>query len=322
MAGAVSNCIVENCLHGHDSHGMCLVPRFIKSLEAGRVDPEATAEVVKTSATTARIDGRRGFGQLTMIDAMNVAVGMAEEAGVSAVTVTNCNHVGILWTFAKMAAEKGMIAMVWCSSGPQGGLVAPHGGVKKAIGANPVGIGIPAGSMKPMVIDISTSAAAGGTIVLHAQQGKKIPLGWLLDENGKATTDPNELIKDGKIVGIQLPMAGHKGFCLGMVGEILGGILAGYGPAYVPDYKEGNAAFILTVDVKRFLPLAEFGAQVDALLRHVKSVPTDAETDEIMIPGEPEFRTMDQRERDGIPVTDAVWADILAVAERLGVSIE
>ena len=221
-----------------------------------------------------------------------------------------------------MAAEKGMVGMIWCAAGPQGGLVAPYGGKKKAIGANPVGIGIPAGSMRPLVLDISTSAVAGGKIVLYAQQNKKIPLGWLLDEDGNPTTDPNELVKEGKITGVQLPMAGYKGFGLGMVIELLGGVLTGYGPAYTPDYKEGNGAFIMAIDIEKFLPLDEFGRQTDALFRHVTTVPTDSETEEILIPGELEYRTREQRERNVIPVTDAVWADITAVAEKFKVSLE
>lgn len=324
VAEVVSNNIVENCLYGHDSHGMILIPRFIKDIKTGKIKPEAKTEVVKKSSCAAWIDGHRGFGQVTMTDAMNTAMETAKDTGVSVVIVTNCNHVGILWTFAKMPAEKGMIGMIWCVAGPEGGggLVAPYGGKKKAIGANPMAVGIPAGQMKPLVLDMSTSAVAGGKILLYAQQNKKIPLGWMLDEEGNPTTDPNELLKGGRLVGTLLPMAGYKGFGLGLIAEILGGLLTGYGASHMPDYREGQGVFIVIVDVKAFIPLDEFVKQVDALFRHVKAVPTDSETKEILIPGEIEYRTRKQRERDGIPVTDAVWADITAIDEKLNVSIE
>ncbi len=324
VAQVVSNSIVESCLYGHDSHGMTLIPRFIKDIETGKIKPKARTEVVKKSVCAVWIDGHRGFGQVTMIDAMETAIEIAKDTGVSAVTVTNCNHVGILWTFAKMAAEKGMIGMIWCVSGPGGGggLVAPYGGIKKAIGANPMAISIPAGGMRPLILDMSTSAVAGGKILLYAQQGKKIPSGWLLDEEGNPTTDPNELLKEGRLVGTLLPMAGYKGFGLGLVAEILGGFLTGYGASHMPEYREGQGVFIMVVDIKTFIPLDEFGKQTDALFESVKAVPTNSETKEILIPGELEYRTREQRERDGIPVTDAVWADITAVAERLKVSLE
>ena len=321
VAQVVSSSTVENCLYGHDTHGMILIPRFIRDLESGKIKPDAKSEVVKKSVGTAWIDGHRGFGQVTMIEAMKTAVDMARGPGVAAVTVTNCNHVGILWSYARTAAAAGMVGIIWCASGPQGGLVVPYGGIEKAIGANPMAVGIPGGEMSPLVLDISTSAVAGGRVILHAQNNQEIPLGWVLDADGKPTTDPSKLhTEEFGVVGSLLPMAGYKGYGLAMVIELLAGVLTGYGPAYTPDYQEGNGIFIIVVDVEKFLPLAAFGKQADALFRHVKSVSTDSETEEIFIPGELEYRTREKREREGIPVPDAVWADITAIAGKLGVS--
>jgi len=326
IAQVVSRCTVENCLWGHDSHGMALIPRFIGDIETGKIKPDARTRIVKKSDSIALIDGQRGFGQITLFEAMKTAMDMARAQGISSVTVNNCNHVGILWNFVKMAADDGMIGMIWCVSGPTGGggVVAPYGGRKRAIGANPVAVAIPAGDMRPFVLDISTCAVAGGKVFLHAQQGKPIPLGWILDEEGCPTEDPNKLFKTGDIrqlAGALLPMAGYKGFGLGLAAELLGGILTGYGAANDPDYQEGNGCFIMALDVKRFVPLEEFGKKADALFRYVKSIPTDKNTEEIFIPGEIEFRTWEQRTRDGIPVADAVWKNIVAIAHRLGVDV-
>ena len=324
MAEAVSECVLENCLYGHDTHGMCLIPRFIKDLDSGKIRPEAKTETVKKSACFAVLDAHRGFGQLAITDAMHKAMQIAENTGIAAVTLTNCNHVGITWTFCREPAEQGMIGMIWCVSGPEGGggLVAPYGGKTKAIGANPIGVGIPAGKMKPLVLDISTSVVSGGTVVLYAQQNKRLPLGWLLDQHGNPTTDPNELLKGGKLVGNLLPMAGHKGFGLGLIAEILGGLLTGYGASHSGDFREGQGVFIIVVDVKQFVDLEEFGRQTDAFFEHVKSVATDSLTEEILIPGELEYRTRERRQREGIPVTDPVWSDITACAQELGVSLD
>lgn len=319
IASIVSDNIVENCLYGHDSHGMTLLPRFVSDIKIGKIKPEAKSKIEKKSVCSVQIDGNRGFGQVTMTEAMNIAVDIAKDTGISAVTVTNCNHVGILWSFVKTAADKGAIGMIWCASGPQGGLVAPYGGIKRAIGANPLGIAIPAGDMNPLVLDFSTSAVAGGKIVLHAQKNKKIPYGWLLDKDGRPTDDPNKLIEDGQIVGHLLSMGGYKGFGLGMVIELLGGVLTGYGPSYIPEYKEGNGLFIIAVDIEKFMPLKEFGSQTDALFQHVKAVPTDSQTKEIMIPGEIEYKTRAIREKEGVPVTKTVWDNIITLSKELGI---
>ena len=296
----------------------------VEDLESGKIRPEAKTETVKKSSCFALLDAHRCFGQLAITDAMHKAMQMAESGGVAAVTLTNCNHVGITWTFCREPAEHGMIGMIWCVSGPEGGggLGAPYGGKTKAIGANPIGVGIPAGKMTPLILDISTSVVSGGTVVLYAQQNKQLPLGWLLDEQGNPTTDPNELLKAGKLVGNLLPMAGYKGFGLGLIAEILGGLLTGYGASHMADFREGQGVFIIVIDVKQFIDPDEFGRQTDALFKHVKSVPTDSETEEILIPGEPEYRTRKRREQEGIPVTEAVWSAITACAKKLSVSLE
>ena len=326
VAETVSHSTVENCLYGHDSHGMALIPRFLGDIEIDKIVPHAMPAVLSRSGAAATLDGRRGFGQVTMIEAMKLAMAVARESGVSGVAVTNCNHVGILWTFARMAAEEGMITMIWCVSGPSGGggLVAPYGGSGKALGANPIAVAIPAGEMKPFVLDISTSAVAGGQVVLHAQRKKPIPAGWVLDENGSPTTDPTKLFKDGDIrvvAGALLPFGGYKGFGLGLAAEVLGGILTGFGTSDNRSLIEGNGAFVQAVDVGRFVPLEEFGRKADALFRYVKSVPTAEGVEEILIPGEIEYRTRELRERDGIPVEEEVWSALLASAKKLGVSV-
>ena len=108
VAEAANNSTIENCLYGHDSHGMALIPRFIKDVESGKIKPEAKMEIVKKSSCFALLDAHRGFGQLFLRDAMRTAMEIAENTGVSSVTLTNCNHVGIMWTFCKMPAEKGI----------------------------------------------------------------------------------------------------------------------------------------------------------------------------------------------------------------------
>ena len=327
VAARVSTEIVSNALAGHDSHGITLLPRFLDDIDTGKIRPQAEPTVAMKGPGLALVDGHRGFGQLTMLEAMATAIRVAGDQGAASVSVTDCNHVGMLWNYAHSAAKAGVIGLIWCVSGPDGGggVMAPFGGRRTAIGNNPLAIGIPAGRHQPMVLDISSSAVAGGKVVWYAQQGKSIPQGWIIDEDGRPTTDPTKLFQgDGfqQIAGALLPMAGHKGFGLALAGEILAGILSGYGSNNLSQYREGNGAFIVAIDVKFFLPPQVFGAQVDALFDYVKSIPTDDQTDEILIPGEIEQRTRAEREKAGIPVTEKIWAELVERGRSVGIAVE
>ena len=138
----------------------------------------------------------------------------------------------------------------------------------------------------------------------------------MIDKDGQPTTDPNDLFGGGSL----LPFGEYKGYGLGILIELLGGVLTGYGCAYKPDYREGNGSFMLAMDIDRFLPLETFREESDNLLRHIKTNPPAPGTEEVLIPGELEFRTREARERDGIPVPDVIWDKVTAVAEELGVS--
>ena len=118
-----------------------------------------------------------------------------------------------------------------------------------------------------------------------------------------------------------LPAGGYKGYGLGLLIELLGGILTGYGCAYCSDYVEGNGTFIIAIDVSKFMPLEEFKRESDSLFRHVKSIPTDADSNEILIPGEIESRTKEIREREGISIPDKTWQKVADLAVELGVEL-
>lgn len=324
-AKEVSQIIVDNCLYGHDSHGMACVPRFIEDIETGKIQPDAKPTVKRNGPGAAIVDGHRGFGQLTMNHSMRLAMEIASQQTIGAVAVTNCNHIGMLWSYAKTAAENGMVTFIWCVCGPDGGggVMAPYGGAKTAIGANPIAVGIPAGQCPPFVLDIATSVVAGGKVVWHSQQNKPIPQGWIIDEHGKHTTDPTKLFSHGirKIAGALLPMGGHKGFALGLASEILGGVLTRYGTGNQSTFREGNGSMIIAINVDSFMPLTQFVDQVDDLLRYIKAIPTDENTDEIFIPGELELRTYVDREKNGIPITEGLWGKLQDVGKKYGVAI-
>ena len=322
VAEAVSDCIVQNCLYGHDSHAMTLIPRFIKDVESGKIKPEAKTEIIKQSPCWALLDGHRGFGQLSLTDAMRTAMDMAQNTGIAAVTLTNANHVGIMWTFCQMPAENGMIGMIWCVSGPEGGggLVAPHGGKKKAIGANPIGVGIPAGRMKPLILDMSTSAAAGGTVLLYGQQGKRLPKGWLLDQQGNPTTDPRAMFSQPP--GALLPVGSYKGYGIALCCEVLAGVLCGGGTVANRDGKVGgvvNNMLTFLVDPQQLVDMEWMHRELETIVRHVKDSPSADPGVPVRIAGDPERETFTRRTARGIPLSSGSWQAICNAAEKVGI---
>ncbi len=320
-AEIISRYTVDSHLYGHDTHGLQSVPRYVNDMKAGKIDPTAQMEIVKNDPPTVLIDGHWGFGYVTAAQAMDVAIETAKQHGLAAVAVNKCNHVGMLWGYVKMAVDEGLIAIILCSSGtlaPDRGLVVPYGGTRRFLGANPLAWGLPAGEMKPLIMDMSTTVVAAGQVLLAQEKGEAIPEGWMVDEEGRPTTDPDALFKRG---GALLPFGGHKGYGLSLLVEMMGGILAGFGCAYLPEYREGNGLMMLVLDVERFVHLEEFQRQADELFREIKKVPTDAQTTEILIPGELEFRAKEKRVREGIAIPDKTWQTITELAAELGINL-
>lgn len=322
VARIVGDYQVDTNLYGHDSHGCLAIPRFVKDVRTGKIVPGAEPEVVREDGPTGLMNGNRSFGQFSAFRATQLAVERGRKFGIGAMGITNCNHVGALWGYMKMVADEGMVGLIFCSAGPRGGSMAPFGGTQSVLAGNPIGFGVPSGDGPPLVIDMSTAVAAGGKVLIALQSGRKIPDHWVLGADGRPTTEPSEFMTpDLDVIGAMRPFGQHKGYALAIFAETLGAILTGYGAAYRDDYIEGNGTFVIAIDVSRFVDVNTFRQDIDEFFAKIKSVPCDENTKEILIPGEMEIRTRQQRERDGIPFTDGTWRTIVDAAELVGVPI-
>jgi uncharacterized oxidoreductase len=179
---------------------------------------------------------------------------------------------------------------------------------------------IPTGG-HPVVADISTCVAPEGKIRWHRNMGLRVPPGWILDAEGQPSTDPNAFY--GPPRGGILPLggsAGHKGFALGLLVEILGGTLAGV--AATEDVGVGNGICFVVIDPESFLPLDQFRSLMDSLAAYIKSsAPVDG-VDQVLMPGELEFRTKAARTVSGIPIDDTTWRSIIDHAQHLRVPVD
>jgi hydroxycarboxylate dehydrogenase B len=321
-AAWVSELLVRANLSGHDSHGVMRIPQYAQAIRSAQVCAGAPIEIVKESPSMALIDGHWGLGQVVARRAMEVAIQKAKETKISAVAAHHLYHVGRLADYTRMAAEQNLVGIMMVNGGGASPIVAPFGGTAGRLATNPISIAFPTGGSVPFLLDMATSIVAEGKVRVKRHRGEQVPDGWLLDHQGHPTTDPNALYQDPR--GAILPLggsAGHKGYGLAMVVEILGGIVARAGYARPGAMRFSNGTFIIVIDISAFVDPSEGRAEIDDLLRYVKSAPKAPGMEAILYPGEPEDQERQRREREGIPLDDETWQHITAVAHDLGISV-
>jgi hydroxycarboxylate dehydrogenase B len=315
IAEHVANSLVMANLMGHDSHGVIRVPRYCEQIADGSIKPAVRPELLQETATTATVSGMWGFGQMVAKVGAQVAIRKASEANLAVVTLVQQNHIGRLGEWSAMMADAGMIGMV-VTGGWRSPLVgaAPFGGAARLLGTNPYSFAIPTGHRDIVLVDFATTIVAEGKIQFARAKGTPLPTGAILDKDGNPSTNANDYY-DG---GVMLPAAGHKGYSLSLVADLLS-LLAG-AELHGRDWNRVGT-FMLAVKVEAFRPLAEFKDAVDARLDDVKAVPPAVGFQEVLIPGEPEMRAKAQREREGIGVPEATWEALLATGKRFGLDV-
>jgi LDH2 family malate/lactate/ureidoglycolate dehydrogenase len=201
--------------------------------------------------------------------------------------------------------------------------VPPWQGKAKKIGTNPISVAVPTPTGRGWLLDMATSTIALGKLEQATLNGKvEIPNGWALDSEGRPTN-----LLSAALTGFLMPLGGYKGSGLGLMVEILCGVLGG--GAIAPDVRgirdhgrpgRVNHAF-LAIDVARFMPLDTFYQRMDRLIDHVKSAPPAAGYDEVLVAGDPEWRNEDDRRAHGIPIMPGPWDFLVRTAQRLGVAL-
>lgn len=309
----VAETLVEASLTGHDSHGVSYFVRYADRIRRGYIDVDAEPAVVKESAATALLDGRWGFGQVTAMRVMELAVEKAKANLVSAVGAFNCNHIGRVGYYTAWAARQGVVGMMFVNVGHPA--VAVHGGVGRVFGTNPFSSSAPTSETEPYLLDYATSVVAEGKVTLARAKHEKIPLHWIRDKEGKATDDPYDM-KDG---GWLLPFGGHKGYCLQLLMELMGAVMTGSRTGLSPETEppSPNGVFAIAVDPEGFVGLETFRQRSERLFRGVKATTPEA-GGRILIPGEPEWESRRRRMRDGIPVPEETWDQMAKLAEEIG----
>lgn len=321
-AATVARSLVGANLRGHDSHGVMRVPQYVDFLKNQAYRIGVPLKVVSETPAVVVCDGQWGLGQVQAHRLLDLILPRAKVLGLAAGTARDCGHVGRLGEYAERVADEDLVLLATVNNCGAGQRVAPPGGLEPRLGTNPLCASVPTAN-EPVVLDFGTSVVAEGKVRVYHINQRPVPEGWLLDPQGRPTTDPSVLYE--KPLGSILPMGGtqaYKGFGLSLVLDMLSGGLSG-GKSSHPDAPaaKGNNVVFLVLDPKRF-------SGQDALLRestqvadYVRSTPRAAGVEAILLPGDPERNILKQRSADGVPLEDAHWAKLTELAGQLGVAV-
>jgi len=318
-AGILADNLVQGELHGLGSHGVSrLLPVYVKRLQAGGMNPTPHVRAVRQKGTLALIDGDAGPGAIVGDYAMGLALEMSSQHGSGWVAARNSSHFGAAFLYARRALACGMIGFATTAAVP---MVLPYGGRKPALGTNPICVAVPGGECGDVVLDMATSVVARGKVQLAVLEGKDIPAGWAVDQDGNPTTSAVKATS-----GYMLPLGGYKGTGLATIVEVLSSVLSGaaitmqIGGLFVDcDRPQEMGHFFGAIDIEGFMPLDEFRARMDRLVGSIKDTPRMEGVEEILVPGEPEARKAAANGAEGIPLAENVVTTLNKVAQDLGV---
>ena len=321
-AEIVARSLVLSNLMGHDSHGVLRLPQYVQALKVGLVAPQAQSRMLEETPSLALLDGGWGFGQVVAERAINLAIAKAKEGGVGAVGVRNSYHLGQLGQYPLLAAQQDMIGFGVVNNHGAGMWMSPPGGYGRVLSPNPISFAAPVAGRPPLLLDMTCTTLAEGKIQVLRNKGLPIPEGCAQDAQGNPIADAQRFY--GPPAGSILPFGGpfaYKAFGLGLMVEALAGALTGAGCSKNVDGRLGNAYFLLALDIARFCPPEQFKAEMAALVEHVKRTPRQPGVEEMLIPGEPEFRTREKRQAEGIPLDETTWQQLQQLAQDLEVTL-
>ena len=307
-------------LRGADGHGIFRLPQYIRRIRAGGLNVRPVIRAAHETDAAALVDGDNGMGHLVMRFATRLAMDKAARHGVGWVGVRRSNHAGPAALYAMLPLERDMIGL-YLAVGNANHL-PPWGGVELLLSTNPIAVAIPAGEAPPVVLDMATTVAAYGKVKTAAQRGERIPEGWMIDAEGRPLTDPKRADE-----GFLLPIGGYKGYGLALVFGLLAGTLNGAAMGRnVVDFNKDDVTptntghVIVALDVARFSPVDEFKRRVDAVIRDIQGSKRLPGVERIRLPGERSHATFLERSREGVPLDDALRAQLAGLAADLGIA--
>jgi uncharacterized oxidoreductase len=291
-------------------------------VKEGFFKPGAAFQVVRETPAVLVADGGWGFGQVQAHRLLTRLIAKARAVGLAGGTLRQCGHIGRLGEYAEAAARERMALIATVSGHGYGRNVAPPGGTEPRLGTNPLCMGAPTNG-DPVVLDIGTSVCAEGKVRVSFNKGTPVPEGWLLDAQGKPTTDPGVLYREPK--GSILPLGGnqaYKGFGIALLLEMLAGGLSGARCSHpeAPS-RAANAVFFAVIDIAQFAGDEHFLREVSGVSEYIRACPRTEGTNEILLPGDPERREKARRSKAGLTLDEGTWKQLSDLAHTLQVPV-
>ena len=320
-ARTVADHLVDATLAGHDSHGIGMLPHYVRAIAAGLLDPRAHAAVEDRGGAVIAVDGRKGFGQVVAREGTAAGMARARVTGVALVALRGAFHVGRVGAYAEQAAAEGLVSIHFVNVVGHPPLVAPFRGTDARFATNPFCAAVPAAGGKPaVVLDFATSLVALGKVRVAMNKGERLPEGVLLDGAGRGTTDPTVMYREPR--GAILPFGLHKGYGLAFLCELLAGAFTGGGTVSTVPYEKDritNNMLSFLVDPAKLPGAAGLEAQIAAAIDHVKASPPADPALPVLVAGEPEQAMRALRTAEGIPVDPTTWEELRGAARSVGV---
>lgn len=319
-ANEVADHLTRANLAGHDSHGIGMLPTYVRLLGDGFLVPNQTLETVLDFGALLVLDAKRGYGQRMGAEAVRRGIAKAREMGACVLSLRNSAHIGRIGTYGEQCAAEGMAFISFVNVSDHHGVQAPYGSADPLLGTNPFTAAVPGADGRPAaMLDMATTTIAGGKARVAFNKGVDVPEGCLIDADGKPTNDPSGLIRDH--VGALMSFGKHKGSGLAIMAEIMTTAIAGGKRGDEPG--EGgtmNSMLATIIDVSRLGGVERVATQVDATRKHIVSARRAPGFDEILLPGDPERRYTAERLANGITVDDTTWRDVRAAAGKVGIT--
>jgi LDH2 family malate/lactate/ureidoglycolate dehydrogenase len=319
-AETVAQLMVAADLRGSDTHGVIRLPVYVRRIRDGGVNAKPDIRVVSDRPSAALIDGDNGMGHLVMWRAAELAIEKAKATGIGWVGARMSNHAGPAALYVTMPLVHDMIGLYFAVG--SNNHLPPWGGSESLLGTNPMAVAVPASDEPAIVLDMAPTVAAFGKVRLKAQRGEQMPVGWMIDREGKPLTDPKRA-DDGHL----LPIGDYKGYGLSLIIGLLAGALnrAALGRDVVDFVKETGKATntgqaIAALSIETFMPAADFKGAVDQMIRDIRNSPRLPGVERIWLPGEQSHAKLLDRRAHGVPMPKSLRDSLDTVARELSIA--
>ena len=319
-AAVLGEVLLEADLMGHTTHGLAMLPGTLKNIETGAVRKAGEPEVVSDNGAAVLWDAASLPGTWVLWKAVDEACQRAQSTPVVTYVIRRAANIACLGAYLRKATDRGMVIWIM-NSDPAMRTVAPAGSIDPQLAPNPLAFGYPTQG-EPVLIDISTSPVANGWIRRWSAEGTQLPDTWLQDAAGNLSDNPATLF--GNPPGSMLPLggiaAGHKGFSLGLIVEVLTAGLCGTGRANPEAAKGGTPVFLQIINPESFAGTAALKAEASWLADACRKSSPRSGGAAVRMPGDSANALRAKQLQGGIALHPTIMPELEKWAEKLGVS--